>query len=435
MNYLDPLDVAATSTSTPPPEPEQSLNEEVTQVIGQFNRFWGGFRKQSETALAAARKDFSEVVTQAQQNLHKYTASQSEEPVASSSSTAETRDVDSEKTPPASTPTEQASASAPTLNFFSRIQSALPPNIAATVQNNIPESLKNPDFVQIRATLATEFQRVQGVTRAQAEEYVHKSEALLREAVKEAGEVLKDAVKVIPPEDPSSSGLIWDGSDMWMLPTPASEAPSGKGKGKASSTHAVATRAEALLKRLKHDSGIIRHDPEADSAAKEQYVQWVATEVNAKGGMEGDEWSKKISAVVDDASDGAALKANEDTLVPSEMTRETFWTRFFFRAHQISIEEDKRKALIQGSLGNDEDFSWEDEEDEQSITPSASIANTAATAEPSKANPPSQTATPATSSPRESSEESYDVVSSESQNESKVADDKKVTDSDDSDWE
>ncbi len=50
MNYLDPLDVAAASTSTPPPEPEQSLNEEVTQVIGQLNRFWGGFRKQaSET--------------------------------------------------------------------------------------------------------------------------------------------------------------------------------------------------------------------------------------------------------------------------------------------------------------------------------------------------------------------------------------------------
>ncbi len=308
-------------------------------------------------------------MTQAQQNLHKYTASQSEEPVASSSSTAETRDVDNEKTPPASTPTEHASAtgSTPTLNFFSRIQSALPPNIAATVQNNIPESLKNPDFVQIRATLATEFQRVQGVTRAQAEEYVHKSEALLREAVKEAGEVLKDAVKVIPPEDPSSSGLIWDGSDMWMLPTPASEAPSVKGKGKASSTHAVATRAEALLKRLKHDSDIIRHDPEADSATKEQYLQWVATEVEAKGGMEGEEWSKKISAVVDDASDGAALKANEDTLgewfpfletsqpdvnyiAPSEMTRETFWTRFFFRAHQISIEEEKRKALIQGKV-------------------------------------------------------------------------------------
>jgi hypothetical protein len=47
-------DVSYTSprsgTSTPQPQvagqPSPSLNEEVTEVIGQLGRFWGGFRKQ-----------------------------------------------------------------------------------------------------------------------------------------------------------------------------------------------------------------------------------------------------------------------------------------------------------------------------------------------------------------------------------------------------
>lgn len=49
MNFLDTYGITGTGTSTPPTveqQPEQSLNEEVTQVIGQLGRFWGGFRKQ-----------------------------------------------------------------------------------------------------------------------------------------------------------------------------------------------------------------------------------------------------------------------------------------------------------------------------------------------------------------------------------------------------
>jgi hypothetical protein len=45
MNFMDPYDIVG--TGTPPHEPEQSLNEEVSQVIGQLGRFWGDFRKQA----------------------------------------------------------------------------------------------------------------------------------------------------------------------------------------------------------------------------------------------------------------------------------------------------------------------------------------------------------------------------------------------------
>ena len=44
MNFLDAYDVSGLSTRREGPEP--TLNEEVTQVVGQLSRLWGGFRKQ-----------------------------------------------------------------------------------------------------------------------------------------------------------------------------------------------------------------------------------------------------------------------------------------------------------------------------------------------------------------------------------------------------
>jgi hypothetical protein len=216
--------------------------------------------------------------------------------------------------------------------LFSRLQSALPPNIVTTVQNNIPESLKhaseNFDFAQLRTTLSSEFQRVQGVTRAQAEEYVHKSEVLLKEAMKEAGEVLKDVVKVVPPEEADSgrgtSGVFWDGTDMWMVPTGEDwtdvkgkgrdvGSPSGRLSGEA--RRAVATRAEALLKRLKHDPEIVKLDPEADSTVKDNYTSWLAAEVETKeGGIDNEEWKSRIENSLNESDDGQGLKTTFDAL-------------------------------------------------------------------------------------------------------------------------
>ena len=131
------------------------------------------------------------------------------------------------------------------------------------------------------------------------------------------------------------------------------------------------------------------------------------------------------------------------------MTEEVFWTRYFFRVYQIEREAERRRALLQGEfvksglvlwalirlLGtsdSEEAFSWEDDEDE---SPSA----------PAPSNPPSQG--PATHSPRESSEESYDVVSGRNSGENVKKDTKPAvttdegaeadedSDSGDSDWE
>ncbi|KAJ7178330.1 hypothetical protein C8R43DRAFT_973001 [Mycena crocata] len=458
MNFLDPYDI---TSGTPPQQPEQSLNEEVSQVMGQLGRFWGDFRKQSQTALEIARKDFGGVVTQAQQELSKLTAEIPKTPTDDSADAGEAAAAESgeEATTPRtaspSAPEASSSSSAGVQNLFSRLQSALPPNIVSTVQSHIPETLKhaseNIDLAQLRTSLTAEFQRVQGVTRVQAEEYVHKSEALLREAMKEAGEVLRDAVKVIPPEEAQSSSgsgnLIWDGADMWMLPFDSSDT-SAKGKdrvGRQSTDTqlAVATRAESLLKRLKHDPEIIKHDPEADAGVKEFYGQWLGSVM--KDGIDGEEWTSKIAAVLNESADGQALKANQDALVPAEMTRETFWQRYFFRVHQIEQEEEKRKALLQRSTESEEDFSWEDEDESTPATAvpkSVSDATTSSSEKPPQATlsaPPSETPTPANTSPRESSEESYDLVSDNASTAGKgKREDKKPGESDDggdSDWE
>lgn len=173
--------------------------------------------------------------------------------------------------------------------------------------------------------MTSEFQRVQGITRAQAEEYVHKSEGLL----KEAQEFLKEAVKVVPPEEAdrrggsvAPAGMLWDGSDLWMIPDVAG--PSLKGKEKegepsvksaAEGLRAVATRAESLLKQLRHNPEVIKVDPTADESAKALYEQWTRDHVDSEeGGITGKHWSEATQKALADPADGSALQDTHDAL-------------------------------------------------------------------------------------------------------------------------
>lgn len=279
----------------------------------------------------------SEVVTQAQKELSKLTSDSSATQPTPSADTSqsgeeappvpepsgESRVDPGPSSSPRQEPPDVSSSSSRTL--FARLQAGLPPNIVAAVNDHLPESLRHAsehlDLAQLRTNLLNEFQRVQGVTRTQAEEYAHKSEALLREAMKEAGEVLRDAVKILPPEDEMSSrggGLVWDGTDMWSLPEPLDSTVAAERsdlKPQQGSADSVATRAEFLLRRLKYDPAIARVDPEADPGLKELYSTWTSSEVDSKdGGMDGEEWSTKSSALLNEPVSGEVLKATMDTL-------------------------------------------------------------------------------------------------------------------------
>lgn len=135
------------------------------------------------------------------------------------------------------------------------------------------------------------------------------------------------------------------------------------------------------------------------------------------------------------------------------MPEDEFWRRYFFRVHQIEVEREKRKLLIEGmylyrqgkypshlwpieSSAVEEDFAWEDEEDE-ATSPNRDLRSTGTAQKSPTSKLTVQGGTPGNTSPRESSEDSYDVVSG---NASSVGDSKPDTsqaDSDDgdSDWE
>ncbi|KAL1759447.1 hypothetical protein FB107DRAFT_205074 [Schizophyllum commune] len=470
MNFVDPFDIATASSSTPPPRPdnEQSLNEEVNQVIGQLGRFWGGFRQQSQAALQVAKKDLGDVVQQAQKELTKLTTEVTSpaapETPAGEPAEGEAASHDSaDRTPVGSPTTEQASAAGPSTsstaaatataqvsNIFNRLQAALPPAVVSAVQHNLEtvqhtvqhniENLQHTDLNALRQSLSAEFARVQGVTRAQAEEYMHRSEELLREA----GDVLKDAVKVLPPEEDVTmqAGVVWDGSEIWMLPEPTSGTGKGKGRASAETQRSVSTRAEALLRRLRSDPEIILHDPEADEKVKGIYDEWLKNAKFSLGGEKKSTWDEKVEGAA--LSNEPASRVSDISSVPDKLTEEVFWQRYFFRVHQIETEEAKRKTLLQAQVNdNEEDFSWGEEDEEEEDIASTHTIEKPSTSEPTvkklaEPKPEPASAIPAHLSSRESSgEESYDVVSS---NVSAVGEEpKKEKEKDeseeDSDWE
>lgn len=328
----------------------------------------------SQIALETAKKDLGSVVATAQRELG-HLAGDSSTPsdqAQPSPITEATQHADDEKAPehtsadsvesslaksvdesePAqpSSPSSSSTTS-PFQSLLSSIQSSLPPNISTTLQNNIPQALKDGprsvDFAHIKNTLATEFQRVQGVTRAQAEEYVHKSEALL----KEAGDFLKDAVKIVPPDDydDTSTGIMWDGADVWEMPTTSAR---GKGKAKDSEllvkARAAATRAETLLRQLKRDPELLKIDPASIESTKPIFELFVKNDVESmEGGISGTHWTDKRTVCLKDGSiEANTLKETKEALVPSTLDEDTFWTRYFFRVHQIEEDERKRKELL-----------------------------------------------------------------------------------------
>jgi hypothetical protein len=275
-------------------------------------------------------------------------------------------------------------------DFFSSID-------LETVRKNTGEYVSSIDLEKIKQTTG---------------EYVQKSEGFFREAVKEAGEVLTDAFKVVPP-DPNmrdgfggfgGSGMVWDGTDMWMLPVPeeavfgpadtkaSKSTASGSGKGKAragAEAQKLATRAHALMGQLRRDPAILRHDPEAEGAAKALYTKWAEAQNADKAN-----WDEKIKAALEIPGEGSALKATHDLLVPNEMTEDSFWMRYFFRVHQIETEEQKRKALLETKV-EEEDFSWEDDEDAPTSKPSASNKGLVPSQTQVKAQQSTETLTPA----------------------------------------
>lgn len=316
----------------------------------------------------------SEAVAQAQKELSKFSESPEEPDRASAENAGEpspevegdekgSEDITSSTSTPSGAvapssddTTLEASTSQPQ-TLLSRLQATFPPNLVSSVQDKLPESLKHAratslsavDFAALRGTIAGELARVQGsseellhrvqgqseelLQRVQAGDLLQRGEGLLKQVqgggegfLREAGEFLRDAVRIVPPDtSEGSAGVMWDGTDVWVVPTytastPTEGAPGEKGKGKerqSMDSVRAATRAQALLTQLRHDPQVVRADPATNPTEREAFAAWVAREIDSKGGVDGAVWSKKIE---DEKSDRPELVTLLETLgMPSEM--------------------------------------------------------------------------------------------------------------------
>jgi hypothetical protein len=287
---------------------------------------------QSVAALESARKvDLTKVVSHAQEELNWIVSGDNNiKPaapgaIAPSEATSKPKELttEPEKIDDSTTPPASAVPTSPTQTFFSRLQASIPPNLVSTVQSHLPEQLRQADLAQIRTTIT-----------AQAEEVRHRGEGLLREAVEGGREFFKDAVRVVPPEEAAAHaegmralpGMGWDGADVWMMDAALGTgiAPDAGGKGKEKEVdwssprearQAVATRAQALLKRLKYDPEVLKVDPEKDNAVDALYKEWVKKEFEGtEGGIDDAAWTEKIAKELEEPDDGQALKGTMATL-------------------------------------------------------------------------------------------------------------------------
>jgi hypothetical protein len=272
--------------------------------------------------VSQAQKEFGMLATVPNDESSSSTSSEVVDEKAAVNSTASMDNISETTISPISPPSESTSAQASSsASFLSRIQSSLPPNLtpaalSSTLQRHLPDNLQQglnldnatANFAQLRATLTENIQRVQQGTTVQqaerlAEQYMSKGEALF----KEAGEFLKDVVKVVPPEEADDTpGVLWDGTDVWPLQASLSSGSSRKGKNKESNVifnapRAAGKRAEVLLLKLRSDPEDIRKDPEADTdaAVRDMWTSFLKDVVETSGGTNGEVWNKRISDTLD----------------------------------------------------------------------------------------------------------------------------------------
>ncbi|WRT63501.1 uncharacterized protein IL334_000406 [Kwoniella shivajii] len=453
-----------------------NFSEEVGQVMGTLNSWWGGVKKQSASALTTLKADLDKTVSHAQADLEylrtanievvrkdpaEYEAEQEAEKVKKAAARAlqeeelkkkekgkgkgkqvETIDTSGDNTS-TSTTTGTGTGTATATNILNKLSSStsqLQHSLQNTLQSTLAAASSNPALsnpTALRQQLAENLRLSSAKENLQlsmkqaeklAEEYLKKSDQLLKDAEK----WVEDAVKVIPPDgsdhqDRHMVSMGWDGSDFYSFSTSSPTTnqsstisqsnndvlfDSDGGKSKPISTLALAgSRKDALLRRLREDKDLLMVDPEGEGETeerKQEFKQWIEVHFESQ---------KKELREKEEGNVGSIRMA----LVPEQLTDDQFWQRYLFHKYMIEAEERKRKALLQATTQEEEtdDFNWDDEPE----SPSAPVIPVPIAAETttSEVTPkvendgrlPStipKSVTSASTSPRDS-EESYDVVS------------------------
>ncbi|ORX34955.1 hypothetical protein BD324DRAFT_593306 [Kockovaella imperatae] len=475
----------------------ENLEQEVNQVMGTFNSWWGGLKKQSATAYTSLKAEVDKTVSQAQADLEHLRTAKIEVGVKD---TSLTRALTGEEQPAddikgkgkakeeSSSPIGEKSSEdqTPGTTLLNRITSStnqIQQSLQSTIQSTIASAQSNPALSnpnQLRAQIAENLRLSSAKENLQlsmkqaeklAEEYMKKGDQWIKGAEK----WMEEAVKVLPPDDDDEARYVattWDAGDFYSFST-SSSARSKVQKGDVlfdvagrSSRSGVpgavvaASRKESLLRRLREDKDLLLVDPEGEGESEErkaefkQFIEKQWPELS-KQGKEKEE---------------AHVGTIRMELVPESLSDEQFWQRYLFHKSMIEAEDEKRKKVLEASQeAQQEDFNWDDEDDASPSSPvgaSAGEANprsSTTTLRPPASNEseqnkeadqalttpkaPSETQVPkhagvtgasTSTSPRDS-EESYDLVSDQGgkggKGASKPAAPSQQDDDEDSDWE
>ncbi|KNZ60223.1 hypothetical protein VP01_1591g3 [Puccinia sorghi] len=236
-------------------------------------------------------------------------------------------------------------------------------SFTATLQSKISQ-LPHPTQVPARPTSSGKFDLIE--VQKLAEGYLAKSEVYLQDVGKELKEFVKDAVKVIPPSE-------LEAGDPSENPVNTS-APSGA-VSVTEKRRMLDLKREAMLFKLRRDESELLADPhQQDEILRIAFDEFIVG-VQQAGGLEGEAWKKRVQAELEsEDSDQSALRALVEKLVPSSMTEETFWTRYFFRIHRIHQEEAARRVVLNAAQDDNEgDFSWDLEDESEPPSPAVMI--------------------------------------------------------------
>ncbi|KAJ2707483.1 hypothetical protein FB645_000659 [Coemansia sp. IMI 203386] len=96
----------------------------------------------------------------------------------------------------------------------------------------------------------------------------------------------------------------------------------------------------------------------ADPSTRPEYTEFI------KGFALDNEKNKQIDELL---KEHAGIKDMMEKLVPKNVSREEFWTRYFFHAWLVDQEETRRKKLVEAAVAAtaEDEFSWDAEDDEK----------------------------------------------------------------------
>lgn len=151
---------------------------------------------------------------------------------------------------------------------------------------------------------------------------IQQAEKIAEEYIRNAGEFLKDAVKVVPPDEHAEQGVAWDGSDMYSFSTAGQSAkeavPYDIARYGTTEVSRSQLRKEALLRRLRADKDLFLVDPAAEtesSLRRAAFKAFYQREIEGKGGADSQAFEEMIQSELNkEGADVESLKSTRDAL-------------------------------------------------------------------------------------------------------------------------